>query len=208
LEDKREDSFYVKDGKISTKRCRACNSLRLKERYDKDKRREVFLKNKILCGVCKKNLMCSPAKRCFPCLSMLRKEGKIKSGKPFSRGRGHPNWIDGSTNLRDKIRATKEYKRWRFAILKRDKWTCTSCGNLGGDLNTHHIRQVARILFEDNIKTVSAALKNKDLFSLKNGITLCRTCHSHIKHDSWLKLHHERSLEELKRQRKSCRSSS
>ena len=39
---------------------------------------------------------------------------------------------------------TPEYKAWRETILRRDRYTCQLCGQKGGKLEVHHIRQIGR----------------------------------------------------------------
>jgi hypothetical protein len=58
---------------------------------------------------------------------------------------------------------TPWYADWREYILKRDCFQCQMCGRLGGKLEVHHIRP--KYLFPE--KTLD----------VKNGITLCKSCH-------------------------------
>ena len=60
-------------------------------------------------------------------------------------------------------RCTKQYHLWRIACLERDDWGCQSCGKTK-ELNVHHRK----------------AYKDYPLERLeeKNGITLCRPCHT------------------------------
>lgn len=74
------------------------------------------------------------------------------------RGEDHPNW-NGGTQPRD---MTKQAK-WSQKIFKRDNYTCQWCGKRGGDIQAHHIKSFT--YFPD--------LRWK----LKNGITLCKSCH-------------------------------
>lgn len=60
-------------------------------------------------------------------------------------------------------RGTADYKFWRTAVFERDKYTCQDCGVVGGELNAHHVKK-----FKDY---------PKDRYDIKNGITLCVTCH-------------------------------
>lgn len=60
------------------------------------------------------------------------------------------------------------YKKMRSAVLKRDKHKCRmpSCGNTR-KLQVHHI--------------LTWASAPELRYSVSNGITLCKTCHSSIK---------------------------
>lgn len=74
-----------------------------------------------------------------------------------------PNWKGGIT----KTRGRSEYSEWRKEVFKRDKHTCQICGQIGGDLEAHHIRRISR---------------HKDwAYDLCNGITLCKKCHREIR---------------------------
>lgn len=78
-------------------------------------------------------------------------------------------WKGGITSEIKMIRCSTEYKEWRNKVFKRDNYTCQCCGNYGGKLNVHHIKN-----FSSNEKL---------RFDVDNGITLCEDCHSiHIKH--------------------------
>lgn len=80
------------------------------------------------------------------------------------RGEENPNWKGGATTLIKSIRRSPEYQDWRHSVLSRDKFTCVSCGRVGGLLHAHHL-----ILMSEDI---SKAL------DLENGVTLCPKCHS------------------------------
>ena len=60
-----------------------------------------------------------------------------------------------------KKRLTYEYRKWREAVLKRDK-KCVKCGNTT-NLHVHHILPFA--YYPD------------ERLNLNNGITLCEKCH-------------------------------
>jgi 5-methylcytosine-specific restriction endonuclease McrA len=70
-------------------------------------------------------------------------------------------------NITDEERITKrhypEYTAWRSAVYERDDYTCQCCGERGGKINAHHIRNYA-----DNPEVRT---------SLENGVTLCEGCH-------------------------------
>jgi 5-methylcytosine-specific restriction endonuclease McrA len=57
------------------------------------------------------------------------------------------------------------YKEWRRQVLERDQYTCLLCGSKK-KLRCHHLRKYAN----------SAGLRN----AVKNGCTLCNSCHIKI----------------------------
>lgn len=64
------------------------------------------------------------------------------------------------------IRNSLEYVEWRNKVFDRDKYTCKKCGQVGGQLNAHHIKPFAT---------------HEDLrFELSNGMTLCVKCHREV----------------------------
>lgn len=63
-------------------------------------------------------------------------------------------------------RNAPEYKEWREQVFTRDDFKCQRCGQKGGKLNAHHIKQYA--LYPD--------LR----FDPDNGITLCEVCHKEV----------------------------
>lgn len=68
------------------------------------------------------------------------------------------------TTENSRIRGRIEYFDWRKAVFERDNYTCQCCGQHGGKLNAHHIKN-----FSDNENL---------RFDINNGITLCFDCHS------------------------------
>lgn len=75
----------------------------------------------------------------------------------------HHLWKGSKISKIQEIRASLEMKAWRTAVLKRDGFKCKSCGQVGGDLHTHH--KLPFICFPLNRLDVN------------NGETLCRACH-------------------------------
>ncbi len=49
------------------------------------------------------------------------------------------------------------------AVLKRDNYTCTICGQRGGDLQVHHLN--------------GFAWDKENRYNIDNGTTLCKSCH-------------------------------
>ena len=62
-----------------------------------------------------------------------------------------------------RIRNSREYQEWRACVFERDHYTCQNCGQVGGNINAHHIKS-----FKDfpNLR-----------LEVSNGVTLCRNCH-------------------------------
>lgn len=83
----------------------------------------------------------------------------------MERGSSNRNWVgdEGLTRRNALIRGSIEFKEWRQSVFTRDDYTCQSCGQRGGDLESHHINPFAKY--------------PKLRFETSNGITLCRACH-------------------------------
>lgn len=63
-------------------------------------------------------------------------------------------------------RKTEEYKTWRADVFARDGFKCQVCGQVGGVLNAHHIKEFS---------------KYPDLrYKVENGVTLCEECHKKL----------------------------
>lgn len=63
----------------------------------------------------------------------------------------------------NQLRNTSEYINWRASVFIRDNFKCQICGQVGGELNAHHIKPFAKYV--------------KLRHEITNGITLCRQCH-------------------------------
>ena len=79
------------------------------------------------------------------------------------KGANSPHWKGGVTPAHRLIRASVDAKIWRKAVLKRDDYTCQSCGQRGGELHADHIQPFAQY----------PELR----FVLANGRALCPDCH-------------------------------
>jgi len=86
----------------------------------------------------------------------------------------HYNWLGGITPEIRRIRNQSSYLKWARDVKKRDGYRCQICGEVGGILNSHHI------------KTFSKFPELR--FELNNGITLCKKCHDTHTHKQEEKL--------------------
>lgn len=81
---------------------------------------------------------------------------------PHFTGANHPLWKGGITPENLKIRAGRDIRQWRKAVLERDNYTCLLCRSQI-DLEVHHIKRFADY----------PQLR----FEVTNGATLCSSCH-------------------------------
>jgi hypothetical protein len=89
--------------------------------------------------------------------------------KNYPTGEKAYNWQGGKTAEQQLIRASQEYKEWLLGVMKRDNFTCQSCGANGSrqsKLQVHHLYYFSK--FEE-LRMVPW-----------NGITLCKKCHTII----------------------------
>ena len=129
-------------------------------------------------------------------IELLKKKAvKFKKGHPygkrFKKGRvpwnnglkGYKSgeeshfWKGGITKLNQKIRTSFEYRLWVKYCMERDNFLCQDCKIIGGNFEVHHIKQLSKIIKENNIKNLEDARKCQELWELNNGVTLCKDCH-------------------------------
>lgn len=67
---------------------------------------------------------------------------KIKMSNSLS-GSKHPRWMGGITPIKKMFRKSLEYRLWRKACFERDNFTCQKTGQIGGNLQVHHINNFA-----------------------------------------------------------------
>lgn len=166
-------------------KCDYCNELMMKEKQHIDKWEKNFCNRKcqanyykdhplkgennpkyskvtVICEWCEKEYKTykSTSDKTRFCSNQCR--GNWQS--EMMKGSNHPNWSGGIAEKRSLSSVSREYKKWRNDVFKRDNFTCQSCGdNKGGNLNAHHIKS-----YKNNPELRT---------TLSNGITLCETCH-------------------------------
>ncbi len=86
---------------------------------------------------------------------------------PHLRGKDNPNWNGRPTT--DSIRKSVEYLEWKYAVIKRDDYTCVWCGIKSRKIHVDHIK--------------SFASYPELRFDVSNGRVLCIPCHK--KTDTW-----------------------
>lgn len=116
-------------------------------------------------------------KKCY-CIDCAKKihYKSIRCKSCARKGKFNNHYIDGRTPTIKKIRNSKKYIIWRNKIFKRDKYICQLCGKKG-NLNAHHKIPLKDIVMLYTIKSLKQALKNKLLWDINWGITVCYDCH-------------------------------
>ena len=116
--------------------------------------------------------------KCLDCGKQLSNYGIKRCVACAKLGKNNPAWKGGIMLINKRIRHLKKYKKWQKEVLKRDYWTCQNCKRHGCFLETHHIKSLAVIVKENNIKTIYQAINNSKLWNIDNGQSLCTNCHA------------------------------
>jgi len=130
------------------------------------------------CIVCEKKLWRTPSRiRKWDCKFCSRDcyfvwqkwKTKIVRNPYPKKGSNNPNWKWGVATENIIIRRSNEYAMWRESVFKRDDWTCRKCSARSKKdcfikIEAHHIKPFATF----------PELR----FSIDNGMTLCKKCHS------------------------------
>lgn len=107
---------------------------------------------------------------------LRKKLSLIHKGK--HSGENSNFWRGGTSTLIAKLRSSPEYNDWRFKVFKRDNFTCQKCNKISkGDIEAHHLDGFSNIIHRNNITNYEEALNCKELWDVKNGLTLCIKCH-------------------------------
>ncbi len=100
----------------------------------------------------------------------------------FLRGAKSGGWKGGISTVQSVLRNHEKYKEWRNSVFERDNYTCQKCPQIGGILHAHHLRRFSVILNDIRQKfplllETDVASNYKDLWDIRNGVTLCKKCH-------------------------------
>lgn len=77
-------------------------------------------------------------------------------------GSNHPRFKADRSQIKSS-RPRFELTKWTKAVFERDNYTCQACGQKGGRLQAHHIKEYSRY--------------PEFRWDLDNGQTLCEECH-------------------------------
>ena len=110
----------------------------------------------------------------------IERRDDIEENRKRWAGKNNPNWKGGTTKLRDRIRNSKKYRRWRKSVFERDNYTCQKCKKRGGKLCVHHKKSFADILAKLT-KNYFVIMRNNELWNRENGETQCIKCHKKTK---------------------------
>lgn len=100
--------------------------------------------------------------------------------KYYYRQEIHWNWKGGLSSLAEQIKATQQYKNWRFSVFKRDNFMCVICKRKNGvsqKLQADHIIPRAFLMKKFNLKNVEDTINCEAFWDITNGRTLCTDCH-------------------------------
>lgn len=159
---KKARKIIIKNGDLSVPffiyKCSHCN----RDLPESAPREEID--NKVYCGDCAYILGLIEEKDYIKThlyfLSVDNVRAVVRNGE-IHVGTGKFPW-----ERKSRARNSKEYSEWRNKVFERDSYTCQCCGQVGGTLNAHHIKEYA---------------KHPDLrLVISNGITLCEKCHKSL----------------------------
>lgn len=153
--------------------------------YDKGKHKYIFKKGTTIIvkvSDLRKNSMRNVDIECDNCHTIItqpfeaynkykKEDGNYYCGdcasRLFTSGKKHYRWKSDLTDEERIIRRQYlEYDIFRNTVLKRDLYTCQCCGHKSTDLQVHHLN--------------SYNSDKEGRVDVKNGITLCKNCHSNF----------------------------
>jgi len=107
---------------------------------------------------------------------------------------------DGKGGLKllvNRIRDCFKYRQWRSDVFEKYNYTCQKSGQKIGEIESHHIKSLSKIIEEYQIKTLEQALVCEELWNINNGITLMRAIHQEFHKIYGQKNNNKEQLEEF-----------
>jgi len=102
-------------------------------------------------------------------------ETRLKQSLAQMGSKSH-NWQGGKTKLIELLRKTLVYKYWRDGVYKRDNYSCIFCSKKGR-IEADHIIPFSFLISYFKITSRTKGIKEKKIWNIDNGRTLCRECH-------------------------------
>lgn len=148
------------------------------------KKSQEFKKIKHVCKGCGKYFL---IRKCRDSLGLVKFCSR-KCWKVFSIGKNASAWKGGATTFQMNIRGSEKYSLWRKQVFERDNFTCQKCGQIGHSIHAHHLKRFSFILndIKQKFPLLAVDFMAADypaLWDIKNGTTLCKSCHrkEHLK---------------------------
>lgn len=169
--------FIMKDWEMRSRSGQFCSGAC----YHEHQRRNM---KEFTCNQCNKKFKIYPGRR----------KAKLKfcsnqCCRDYRSRENHHNWKGGISPLNELIRGHSKSREWVKSVMKRDDYTCQSCGDRGVELHVHHVRSFSDILQEFLLQhsnldpkknqhiLLKLALDKKEFFDVNNGESLCLDCH-------------------------------
>lgn len=119
------------------------------------------------------------------CMGIWRKKYQVGANNCMwgKFGKNNPNWTGNAIPDTQHIRTSYKYKKWRTDVFVRDRFTCQRCGQVGGRLEVHHIKEFRTFIREvvnalPLYSLYDGAMLYTPLWDISNGITWCVPCHN------------------------------
>ena len=95
----------------------------------------------------------------------------------YLSGENHHAWKGGVGTFVTMVRNMRQYETWRTNVIERDDYVCQHCGEIN-NLDVHHLVELNKLIRKYEIKTTEQAENCKELWNIRNGLTLCIHCHA------------------------------
>jgi hypothetical protein len=101
---------------------------------------------------------------------------KLEVRAAKTRGTLNYNWKGGLSQFNQSVRQMRQNRKWIDAVKERDGFKCVRCGSTE-KLESHHKIPLANLIEQFGIKTLDQARRERRLWEIENGETLCEACH-------------------------------